>query len=216
MGSSQTQFVTRSGGNAYHGEAFYYYRNDALNANTFFNNAAGIEKEKVLIHQFGFNVSGPIVKDKLFFFFNYEEERSPGSSSVVRSVLTNPARAGNFSYVRQDNGQVVTLDLLGLTGITIDPAIRSLIDSTPAPNDDSVGDGRNVSGFRYNSPDNSDADWLVFRGDYHINRNHAFTGTFHQFRFECSELHRATTSVSSTRGFPARVRTPPADSVPFP
>ena len=184
LGASQTQFVTRSGGNTYHGEAFYYYRNDALNANTFFNNAAGIKKEKVLTHQFGFNVSGPVVKDKLFFFFNYEQERDPGTASVVRSVLTDSARAGNFSYVRQDNGQVVTLDLLGLTGITIDPAIKSLIDSTPAPNDDSVGDGRNVSGFRFNSPDKSDADWLIFRGDYQINRNHSFTGTFHQFRFD--------------------------------
>ena len=185
LGASQTQFVTRSGSNTFRGEAFYYNRNDALNANTFFNNAAGIEKEKVLIHQFGFNVGGPVVKDKLFFFFDYEWQRDPGSSSVVRSVLTNSARAGNFSYVRQDNGEVVTLDLLGLTGITIDPAIRSLIDSTPQPNDNiSVGDGRNVSGFRFNSPDKSYSDWLVFRGDYQINRKNSFTGTFHQFGFD--------------------------------
>ena len=184
LGASQTQFVTRSGSNAYRGEAFYYNRNDALNANTFFNNAAGIKKEKVLIHQFGFNVSGPVVKDKLFFFFDYEWQRDPGSASVVRSVLTDSARAGNFSYVRQDNGELVTLDLLGLTGITIDPAIRSLIDSTPQPNDISVGDGRNVSGFRFNSPDKSYSDWLVFRGDYQINRKNSFTGTFHQFELD--------------------------------
>ncbi len=152
LGASQTQFVTRSGSNTFRGEAFYYNRNDAFNANTFFNNAAGIRKEKVLIHQLGFNVSGPVVKDKLFFFFNYEEARDPGSASVVRSVLTNSARAGNFSYLRQDNGELVTLDLLGLTGIAIDPAIRSLIDSTPQPNDTSVGDGRNVSGFRFKQP----------------------------------------------------------------
>ena len=82
LGSSQTQFVTRSGGNAYHGEVFYYHRNDALNANDYFNNAAGIDKERVFIHQFGFNVGGPILKDKLFFFVNYEEERSPSTASV--------------------------------------------------------------------------------------------------------------------------------------
>jgi hypothetical protein len=184
LGASQTQFVTRSGSNTFRGEAFYYNRNDALNANTFFNNAAGIRKEKVLIHQFGFNVGGPVVKDKLFFFFDYEQERSPGTASVVRSVLTNSARDGNFSYVRQDNGEVVTLDLLGLTGITIDPAIRSLIDSTPQPNDTSVGDGRNVSGFRFNSPDKTNADWIIFRGDYQVNRKNSFTGTFHQFGFD--------------------------------
>ena len=184
LGSSQTQFVTRSGSNEFHGEAFYYHRNDALNANTFFNNAAGIKKEKVLIHQFGFNASGPIVKNKLFFFVNYEEERSPGSASVVRRVLTDSARDGHFSYVRQDNGQAATLNLFELTGLASDPAIKTLVDMTPAANDASVGDGRNVSGFRFNSPDRSEADWLVFRGDYEIARRHSFTGTFHQFRFE--------------------------------
>ena len=163
---------------------FYYHRNDALNATNFFNNAAGIDKEKVLIHQFGFNVGGPIVKDKLFFFVNYEEERSPGSASVVRRVLTNSARAGDFDYVRQDNGQVATLNLFDLTGLTADPAVNALIDLTPQPNDASVGDGRNISGFRFNSPDRSESDWLVFRGDYKINERHSFTGSFHQFRID--------------------------------
>ena len=184
LGASQTQFVTRSGGNEFHGELFYYHRNDALNATNFFNNAAGIDKEKVLIHQFGFNVGGPIVKDKLFFFVNYEEERSPGSASVVRRVLTNSARAGDFDYVRQDNGQVATLNLFDLTGLTADPTINALIDLTPQPNDASVGDGRNISGFRFNSPDRSESDWLVFRGDYKINERHSFTGSFHQFRID--------------------------------
>ena len=153
LGSSQTQFVTRSGGNAYHGEVFYYHRNDALNATDYFNNAAGIDKERVFIHQFGFNVGGPILKDKLFFFVNYEEERRPGSASVVRNVLTDSARAGNFSYVRQDNGQIATVNLFELSGFSPDPAIKSLVDLTPMPNDSSVGDGRNTSGYRFNSPD---------------------------------------------------------------
>ena len=184
LGSSQTQFVTRSGGNAYHGEVFYYHRNDALNANDYFNNAAGLDKERTFIHQFGFNVGGPILKDKLFFFVNYEEERSPGSASVVRTVLTESARAGNFSYVRQDNGQIATINLFQLTGFSPDPAIASLVDITPLPNDSSVGDGRNTSGYRFNSPDNTDSDWFVLRTDYEINPSHSFTGIFHQFRLE--------------------------------
>ena len=184
MGASQTQFVTRSGSNEFRGEVFYYHRNDALNANNFFNNAAGIEKEKLLIHQFGFNFGGPVVADKLFFFVDYEEERTPSSASVVRQVLTDSARAGNFGYVRQDNDQVHTLNLFELTGTRPDPAIRALIDRTPASNDSSVGDGRNIAGFRFNSPDSSDADWFVFRGDYNPNPNHSVTGSFHQFRID--------------------------------
>ena len=184
LGTSQTQFVTRSGSNEFHGELFYYQRNDALNATNFFNNAAGIRKERVLIHQFGGNVGGSIIKDKLFFFVNYEEERSPGSASVVRTVLTDSARAGHFGYIRQDNGQEATLNLFDLTGLTPDSAIQALVGMTPAPNDTSVGDGRNTSGFRFNSPNSSESDWLVIRADYQVNRNHSVTGTFHQFRFD--------------------------------
>ena len=215
LGSSQTQFVTRSGGNAYHGEVFYYHRNDALNATNYFNNAAGIDKERVFIHQFGFNVGGPILKDKLFFFVNYEEERSPGSASVVRNVLTDSARAGNFSYVRQDNGQIATVNLFELSGFSPDPAIASLVDLTPMPNDSSVGDGRNTSGYRFNSPDKSDSDWFVLRGDYEISSSHSFTGIFHRFSLE-APTRCSTASTPSSPAWPAPGRVPLASWVPFP
>ena len=205
LGASQTQFVTRSGGNSFDTEVFFYHRNEAFNATNFFNKAAGIEKERVRVHEFGFNVGGPIARDKAFFFLNYEEEREPGSSSVVRRVLTDPARQGDFSYVRRDNGQVATVNLFGLTGITPDPAVQSLVASTPAPNDSSVGDGRNTAGYRFNSPNDSDSRWLVFRGDYVMNPRHSLRDRCITFawtrRTPCS-----TTSTPSSRGGPARVR----------
>ena len=184
LGASQTQFVTRSGGNSFDTEVFAYHRNEAFNATNFFNKAAGIEKERVRVHEFGFNVGGPIARDKAFFFFNYEEQREPGSSSVVRNVLTDPARRGDFSYVRQDDGQVATVNLFNMTGITPDPAIRSLVESTPAANDSSVGDGRNTAGHRFNSPADTDSRWLVFRGDYVLNPRHSVMGSFHHFRLD--------------------------------
>ena len=133
LGASQTHFVTRSGGNSFDTEVFVYHRNEAFNATNFFNKAAGVDKERLREHEFGFNVGGPIVRNKAFFFFNYEEERQPGTSSVVRTVLTDPARRGDFSYVRQNTGQVTTVNLFNLSGIASDPAMRSLVESTPAP-----------------------------------------------------------------------------------
>jgi hypothetical protein len=59
-----------------------------------------------------------------------------------------------------------------------------LIGQTPLPNDNSVGDGRNISGFRFNSPAATDQDWVVLRIDYEPAVRHSFTGTFHQFRFD--------------------------------
>ncbi len=184
LGASQTQFVTRSGGNSFDTEVFFYHRNEAFNATNFFNKAAGIDKERVRVHEFGFNVGGPIARDRAFFFLNYEEEREPGSSSVVRRVLTDPARRGDFSYVRQDNGQAATVNLFNMTGITPDPAIQSLVESTPGPNDSSVGDGRNTAGYRFNSPDDTASRWLVFRGDYVMNPRHSLLGSLHHFRLD--------------------------------
>ncbi len=184
IGASQTQFVTRRGSNEYHGELFYYHRNDWLNANTFFNNASGVPREKSLTHEFGGNVGGPILGDRVFFFVNYEEERNPSTASVTRTVLTPSARNGDFSYIRQDNDAAHTVNLYDLTGVTPDPAIQSLIATTPASNDDSIGDGRNTAGYRFNSPNSDEADWIVLRGDYEISDDHSVSATFHQFRFD--------------------------------
>ena len=184
LGASQTHFVTRSGGNSFATEVFVYHRNEAFNATNFFNKAAGIDKERVREHEFGFNVGGPIVRNKAFFFFNYEEERVPGTSSVARTVLTDPARRGDFSYARQDTGQLATVNLFDLSGIAPDPAMQSLVASTPGPNDASVGDGRNTAGYRFNAPSSSDARWLVFRGDYVVNSRHSLKGTFHRFTLD--------------------------------
>jgi hypothetical protein len=69
--------ITKSGTNEFHGGFFEYFRNEALDANDYFNNAApgGFPRSRFRLNQFGGNVSGPIYKDKLFFFTNYEGVR---------------------------------------------------------------------------------------------------------------------------------------------
>jgi hypothetical protein len=67
--------ITKSGTNSFHGGLFEYYRNEALDANDFFNNKFGLPKSEFNLHQFGGNVSGPIIRDNLFFFTNYEGVR---------------------------------------------------------------------------------------------------------------------------------------------
>ncbi|HEY8459167.1 MAG TPA: TonB-dependent receptor [Blastocatellia bacterium] len=64
--------TTKSGTNQFHGTAFEFFRNDALDANSFDSNRNGFEKPPLRWNQFGGNLSGPIKRDKLFFFFNYE------------------------------------------------------------------------------------------------------------------------------------------------
>ena len=67
--------ITKSGTNDFHGSLFEFYRNEGLDANDYFNNAAGFPKSEFNLHQFGGNFSGPIKRDRVFFFGNYEGVR---------------------------------------------------------------------------------------------------------------------------------------------
>src|SRR5205809_153800 len=70
QGAVQVKFVTRSGTNNYTGSGYYYYRNDSLTANTWFNNRNGHPKPALLRKQAGVRLGGPILRRKAFFFFN--------------------------------------------------------------------------------------------------------------------------------------------------
>ena len=76
QGAVQIQFVTKRGTNAFRGQAFDEIQTDRLNANTPVNNARGIPKTRLRQHEFGFNLGGPIIRNRLFFFGNYEQIHS--------------------------------------------------------------------------------------------------------------------------------------------
>jgi hypothetical protein len=89
--------TTRSGENALHGGVFYEGRNDALNANNFFNNAAGVSKPPLRRNDWGYYIAGPIKKDKLFFWWNQEWNRDIRGVLVENCMPTAAERAGDFS-----------------------------------------------------------------------------------------------------------------------
>lgn len=72
MAGAQVNYVSKSGTNTFHGNLFYNYNDGAFNANDFFNNAGGTPRGRADAHNYGGSVSGPIRKNKLFFFFNTE------------------------------------------------------------------------------------------------------------------------------------------------
>src|ERR1041385_9017707 len=79
--------ITKSGENAFHGNAYYFLRNKALNANDFFLNAAGRPRPTLSRHQFGGTLGGPIVKDRLFFFGSYQGTRERNGASLNNSLM---------------------------------------------------------------------------------------------------------------------------------
>ncbi|HXL23388.1 MAG TPA: carboxypeptidase regulatory-like domain-containing protein [Candidatus Dormibacteraeota bacterium] len=96
---ANVDLVTKGGGNEFHGAAWEFLRNDALNANTFFRNATGQPKPVLKQNQFGFDFGGPIRKDKLFFFTSYQGTRQRNgidvncSSSINTPALTDDRSA---------------------------------------------------------------------------------------------------------------------------
>ncbi len=81
-GGGVINMVTKSGSNDYHGTAFWFFRDRTMNANTFINNSRGIARQPYHFNQFGANLGGPVEKDKIFFFFNYDGQRNTNPNPV--------------------------------------------------------------------------------------------------------------------------------------
>jgi hypothetical protein len=96
-GAGFVNAVTRSGGNAFHGSAFYYNRNSATGANDALDNAAGNPKPEDALQQFGAGVGGPIRQDRLWFFVDYEQQLRNNPIPVINSALaTTPENLSSF------------------------------------------------------------------------------------------------------------------------
>src|SRR5215472_11062814 len=93
-GATELSFSTPSGTNQYHGEAFWQNRNNYFSANDWFNNQAGVPRSFLNQNQMGGSIGGPIRRDKLFFYFNYEAVRARQQAPATDVILTAPARSG--------------------------------------------------------------------------------------------------------------------------
>jgi hypothetical protein len=109
LAGGAVNLVTKSGTDQFHGSAYEFMRNRVLNANTFFNNKAGVQRPAFTQNQYGANLGGPIVKGKTFFFFGWEGFRLRQGQSYTYSVPTDAMRAGDFSNVRTSSGALVPI-----------------------------------------------------------------------------------------------------------
>ncbi len=85
-GGGVINVVTKSGTNALHGTGFWFFRDKGMNANTFINNSRSIIKQPYHFNQFGGNLGGPVKKDRLFYFFNYEGQRNKSPNAVFLAI----------------------------------------------------------------------------------------------------------------------------------
>jgi hypothetical protein len=178
----QIALVTKSGSNHWHGSASEYYRTKGFEANDFFNKfvtGPPVSRQNLVRNQFGASLGGPIIKDKLFFFFDYSGRRDATSNQVLQTVPTASFSSGNIAYINT-GGTVSTLPATGATsvqafdpqGIGASAALTSFLQTRyPTPNSTAVGDGLNTAGYLFNAPGNQTLNDYVTKIDYTINAN---------------------------------------------
>ena len=171
---AQVSLVTKSGTNDLHGSLYEYHRNTVTTANNWFNNKSGVERPPLLRNNFGGALGGPIKKDKVFFFANYEGFRQASSTTVVREVPLPTLGQGIIRYFSANGASgagcpagtpagvlcltraQVSAGYLAAYGL--DPGTNSAAIAVLAgaasryrANDTTTGDGLNTSGFRFNA-----------------------------------------------------------------
>jgi hypothetical protein len=164
-----------------------------LAANNFFNNLSDVPRGQLTRNQFGGSLGGPILKDKLFFFFDYEGRRDVEAGTTNLTVPLAAFRNGQLSYINNGPGCtsastllsqpacISTLPALGAAGsctsiqgcdpldVGADTAFLTFVDSRyPISNNSNVGDGVNTGGFQFNTPSRLSQNTFVGRLDYTI------------------------------------------------
>jgi hypothetical protein len=188
----QVAMLTKAGTNTFHGSAYEFHNDDGLNANTWTNNRLGIHKAHGVDNRFGGTLGGPIWKNKLFFFGNYEGRRFYDDTSINTVIPTATLRAGILQF-RDSSGAVdqfsfkpgnITTACGGLScdprNIGMSPVIAAQMALYPATgNNPSLGDGLNTTGFTFNAPTPVLQDIGVLRGDYKISQKWNAFVTYH-------------------------------------
>ncbi len=198
-GAVQIKFATRSGTNEYHGSLYEYLRNTAFNANYWFNNrdlpadpnTGKAPRTKANLHQYGFRVGGPIGipklfsgRNRLFFFFNYEEYRLPEAASRTRTVLDPLTQTGVFQYNSTNGVQRVNLlNLAQANGqtATVDPIVGQLladIRSTTAKGGVTAGSDPNLQRFSYIAKGGQWRKFPTGRIDWNINGRNSLEASY--------------------------------------
>src|SRR5579863_1103113 len=153
---SVVNIITRSGTNRFHGSAFEFFRNSALDARNYFNTEA--RKTLFQNNQFGGSLGGPIIKDKTFFFLAYEGQRENVGSDFLLNVPTQ-AQIAEAQTVALATGQITA----------INPALTSILGFYPQSNTPQIASVVN---------DKNDLDNFSVKVDQNLTNTEQLTGRY--------------------------------------
>jgi len=181
--------VSKAGGNNFHGSVYEFHRNDNLDASNFFINRDGSEKAPLIRNQFGFSLGGPIVKDRSFFFFNYEgfrERKSTPATLILPNLNTRqgllPTGPGGALELVADGPRAPVSEILPYFELW----------PLPGPSAVQLGDGTTREGTTVARP--IDEDYYQVRIDHNFSESDSIYG---RFTYEDSAQNRIAEEMDS-------------------
>jgi hypothetical protein len=195
-GGAVVNMITRSGTNAFHGTGYYFLRDAALNANSWFANRAGSARPAFHRDQLGGVLGGPVIKNKTFFFGAYERTWEESPTSQLRSVPTALQRDGNFSRTLNAagnlmqiydpfstsvnaNGNIVRAPIPGniIPASRFDPVAVKALSFLPQANQPGAAFTETNNWFNQ-GVNNSTGDQTTIKGDHNFNQSNRLSGRY--------------------------------------
>ena len=187
---AQVSLITKSGTNKLHGSLYEYHRPSNTVANDWFvknqqiNDGAPNRPTKYIVNTFGGSVGGPIVKDKLFFFYNYEGQRLATNETIPAVTPSATFRNGELGYFAADGSQVMlsSAQIAALDATCtrcsapgVDQAILQYLSTEPTATVLAGGDGINNGTYNFSSPAPQRLNTNILKFDYSPDaKNHFF------------------------------------------
>ena len=218
----QFSLVTKSGTNKFHGNVNEYHRDTDLTANDYFSNLSGVARSPLIRNQFGGDIGGPVLKNKLFFYFDLSDSRIIANSLQTRTVPLPNFTAGEVGYINDgvgcDDSSRANVDPACISYLTaaqvaaVDPAhigdsaaVATLTKNRyPAANDLSLGDGINTGGYLFNAPNDANTITYVSRADYVVSSKLSLYGRGTVIRSNSVNVANAFPGDPSTNPFEDR------------
>lgn len=190
----QVTLLTKSGTNQTHGTLYEYNRSSLGEANDWFNKQAELSHGlpnrpgKLIRNTFGVSLGGPFQRNRLFYFVNYEGQRTAENRQQTLTVPTASMRAGNLQYLTQNTGQTYELTPANIAamdplcaanhtcpwGPGVDPNVLAVLNQYPLPNTLSSGDGLNTAGYTWSAPNPASLNTYIARFDFMLFRRNWF------------------------------------------
>jgi carboxypeptidase family protein/TonB-dependent receptor-like protein len=168
--------ITKSGTNGFHGDAYEFLRNSALDSRDYFSRSGNTPRAEFRRNQFGVAAGGPIIKDKTFIFGDYEGMRQFKGITTSRKVPSVAAKSGIITYTGTAPAGCAPIGATGTCQVTPDANAAKIFQMYPDPTPGTTSGDQGKFIFNANQivPEN----FYTFRVDHKLSANDSLSGTY--------------------------------------